>query len=798
MNKVLFSLMILGFLGVSHQGIASDNTSRQKTYWQFIGKHLLTKELTLERFEEDIKIQLKGTYTTGDSLFLSHCIKSLRPLIETVKIDLVNKNGNLIFNFSEDKISRSLHFNLQKRTNKEGKLEKVVVFFVANKTNNQNSRNLTLFNAFVRSIISSKTEFPTDPNYAKRAILNGKIPFYSRKPILNPLDSFVLSKFYSRDIEAQLATRFGAKMNKKPDTNLMNANEQNYWEILRSKFINGNNTIPHFKEDIRLQLYGQPTREDSAYIIKLTTELNKLMATSKIKLVSDRGNFLLTIDHPARAGQLPNTSERILPGGTIDRQVIALEFGAETPQSKRNQYITYFLLKGLVKINSYSNPNTYISGAIFEERNPENTVFHELDKFIISKIYAADFLEQLKENYPGDSIEYFEFRNPELLPFIRIAISLSFFGLFLVYYIKKRVFEVKADQFKTYCKQGVLLLLPFLLLRLVEIIIWINRMGIFEPDGFHHFRIILSGAFMFLSFLIKGALVIGLMYLTERIIFKSAGFKWHLLIIFITSLTIPSLFFGYSNFLLSHTLPSNFFNSMAKDLIYQFLFATIRTGYLFLNYKTRQTIRKKDMELTNLEKLKQHAELQALHSRINPHFLYNSLNSIASLAHSNADKTEQMALSLSDFCRSAINKQNKDTATISEEINMVINYLEIEKLRLGERLKYEINTNDQLQDVEVPRFLLQPLVENAIKHGISKLTGDGFLRLKVIESDKKILIAVFDNGPAFPNDLISGYGLQSLFDKLEILYQGKASLNWENGPEKCICVTLPFKTLLPA
>jgi sensor histidine kinase YesM len=789
--------MILGFLSVSPRGIASDNTSQQETFWQFIVKHLLTKELTLERFEEDLKIQLKGTYTTGDSLFLSQCITSLRPLIETVKIELVNKNGNLIFDFSEDKISRSLHFNLQKGTNQEGHLEKVVVFFVANKTNDQNSRNLTLLNAFVRSLISSKTDFPTDPNFSRRAILNGNKPFYNRKPILNPLDSFVLSKLYSKDIEAQLATRFGAKKNKTPDTNLKNANEQTYWEILRSKFINGNNTIDHFKEDIRLQLYGQPTREDSAYIINLTDELNKLMETSKIKLVPDKGNFVLTIDHPARTGQRPNTSERILPGGTIDRQVVALDFGTESPQSKRNQYIAYYLLKGLVKINSSSNPNTYISGAIFEERNPENTFFHELDKFIISKIYAADFLKQLKENYPGDSIKYFEFRNPGLLPFIRIAIFLSFFGLFLVFYIKKRVFEVKADQLKIYFKQGVLLLLPILLLRLVNMLIWISRLGIFEAGGFH-FQIISSALLMFLSFLIDGTLVICLMYLIERIVFKSAGFKWHLLLIFVTSLTITSLFFGYSNFLLSHTLPSNFSNSMAEGFIYQFLFATIRTGYLFLNYKTRQTIRKKDIELTNLEKLKQHAELQALHSRINPHFLYNSLNSIASLAHSNADKTEQMALSLSDFCRSAINKQNKDMATISEEINMVTNYLEIEKLRLGERLKYEINTNDQLQDIEVPRFLLQPLVENAIKHGISKITGDGFIRLKVTDNENKLLIAVYDNGPAFPNDLISGYGLQSLFDKLEILYQGKASLNWENGPEKCICVTLPFKTLLPA
>ncbi len=230
-----------------------------------------------------------------------------------------------------------------------------------------------------------------------------------------------------------------------------------------------------------------------------------------------------------------------------------------------------------------------------------------------------------------------------------------------------------------------------------------------------------------------------------------------------------------------------------KFLTFVFIFALIRTGYRLFKYKTRQTIRIKDIEIANLEKLKQHAELQALHSRINPHFLYNSLNSIAGLAHIDADKTEKMALSLSDFCRSAINKQNRYTSTIEEEIEMAKNYLDIEKVRLGERLSYEIKVSEEVSGVEVPRFLLQPLVENAIKHGISKITGIGVVKVEVEQKDGELYISVFDNGPAFPNELISGYGLQSLYDKLEIMYSGKARIAWESGPRKLVSVILPVK-----
>ena len=194
------------------------------------------------------------------------------------------------------------------------------------------------------------------------------------------------------------------------------------------------------------------------------------------------------------------------------------------------------------------------------------------------------------------------------------------------------------------------------------------------------------------------------------------------------------------------------------------------------------------MELSRLKEAKAEAEVKVLQSQINPHFLYNALNSIASLAHTDADKTEKMALSLSDLFRHTINQKGKKVNTLKDELSLVRNYLEIEQIRFGDRLKFTIDVEDDLLAVEIPMFILQPLVENAIKHGVSKIEGHGEIVLKVNKKDNGILISVQDNGPDFPEGLVSGHGLQTVYDLLWLSYGDKASISWENQPEKKIII----------
>ena len=221
---------------------------------------------------------------------------------------------------------------------------------------------------------------------------------------------------------------------------------------------------------------------------------------------------------------------------------------------------------------------------------------------------------------------------------------------------------------------------------------------------------------------------------------------------------------------------------------------TIMIVRFYLFYEQRKIVslmQEKEFELTRQKELKNRAELNALQARINPHFLYNALNSIASLAHTSADRTEKMALTLSKLFRYNVNRESEYTTTLGEEIEMVQLYLEIEKQRFAERLNFSIDADKQLYNRQIPRFLIQPLVENAIKHGISKITSEGIIKLKVYEKNDGFCIEIHDNGPAFPIDsLVNGYGLQNTYDKLNLVYKRPYELKFINNDGKYLLINL--------
>ncbi|MDO3695234.1 histidine kinase [Wenyingzhuangia sp. chi5] len=229
---------------------------------------------------------------------------------------------------------------------------------------------------------------------------------------------------------------------------------------------------------------------------------------------------------------------------------------------------------------------------------------------------------------------------------------------------------------------------------------------------------------------------------------------------------------------------------LSEFFLYTMSIAVIRSLISFFIFKERNLIVENEMKLSNLRELKTKAELTSLQSQINPHFLYNALNSIASLAHTNADKTEKMALSLSDLFKYTINRKDKKISTVNDELEMVRSYLEIEQTRFGDRLEFVINVEDEVLQEEIPMFLLQPLVENAVKHGVSKIEDKGVIKLNIIKKDKGLEIEVTDNGPDFPEGLVSGHGLQTVYDLLRLSYGDKAALKWQNTPQKSICILI--------
>ncbi len=223
---------------------------------------------------------------------------------------------------------------------------------------------------------------------------------------------------------------------------------------------------------------------------------------------------------------------------------------------------------------------------------------------------------------------------------------------------------------------------------------------------------------------------------------------------------------------------------------------SINIVYYWFTRERTQIIKMSEQEyqILQMSDLKTKAELQALEAKINPHFLYNSLNSIASLVHENPDKAEHMVMNLSKFYRYSTGRNNEHYDTLNNELEIVKTYLEVEKVRFDERLNYQVIFQDEkLGNCQIPRFLIQPIVENAIKHGISKMAGNGVVKICISEENNNLIIKIQDNGVPFPDDIFSGYGLKSIQDKLRLLSGEKAGMSIVNEPEKAVILSLGIR-----
>jgi len=224
-----------------------------------------------------------------------------------------------------------------------------------------------------------------------------------------------------------------------------------------------------------------------------------------------------------------------------------------------------------------------------------------------------------------------------------------------------------------------------------------------------------------------------------------------------------------------------------------YITAAIAIVYAVINFLDMQRKRKfdeKELELTRLRELKAKAELDALHSKVNPHFLYNALNSIADLSVTDGKKARQMTVALADLFRYSINYSNDNYSTVKEEVEMAEVYLQIEKIRFEDKLNYQIIVDDSANHYLLPRFLVQPLMENAVKHGL-KATGQITNIILEIKSDSNsIVVNVADTGPQFPQDLNPGYGVKSVYDKLDLLFPGNYEIHFSNEPRKQVSVKI--------
>jgi sensor histidine kinase YesM len=202
---------------------------------------------------------------------------------------------------------------------------------------------------------------------------------------------------------------------------------------------------------------------------------------------------------------------------------------------------------------------------------------------------------------------------------------------------------------------------------------------------------------------------------------------------------------------------------------------------------------KKEIKILQMRQLKVKEELETLQSKINPHFLYNSLNTIAGLVYTDAVLAEDLTLKLSKLFRYSINYSEQYFTTLAEELEMLEVYLSIEKIRLGSKLQFELNADENLLPGYFPRFLLQPLVENAIKHGLSTQAEPGFIKLCIQrETNNTTRVELFDSGQAFPQQITGGSGFLNAKEKLELLFPKNYQFQLLNMPKKHIKIIFPL------
>jgi two-component system LytT family sensor kinase len=189
----------------------------------------------------------------------------------------------------------------------------------------------------------------------------------------------------------------------------------------------------------------------------------------------------------------------------------------------------------------------------------------------------------------------------------------------------------------------------------------------------------------------------------------------------------------------------------------------------------------KQMQETNLKLAAQSAEanLNVLKNQMQPHFLFNSLNSLSELIEINKDHASNMTQKLADLYREILNNSKAPLSSVESEISIIQKYLELEKLRFGDRLKYNIEVPPNFEKIFLPSLVLQTLVENSVKHGVGPSLDGGEIQIRVANLDKGYKVEIRNTGEFSKSGKSAGTGLENTRSRLDLVYGDKHNLQLE-------------------
>jgi len=219
--------------------------------------------------------------------------------------------------------------------------------------------------------------------------------------------------------------------------------------------------------------------------------------------------------------------------------------------------------------------------------------------------------------------------------------------------------------------------------------------------------------------------------------------------------------------------------------------AIVAMAHAFFYYRESQqrALREAQLETSLVE-----ARLQALQHQLHPHFLFNTLHAISTLMHRDVNAADEMLVQLSDLLRLTLDRVGTQQVPLNDEVDFLRKYLEIEQTRVGDRLQVNIDIEPELLDAPVPSLILQPLVENALRHGIGPKVGVGCVDVQARQEGGALILTVRDNGVGLPPDKLhafhSGVGLSNTRSRLENLYGDRHRFEFQTPPAGGLQVTI--------
>lgn len=248
----------------------------------------------------------------------------------------------------------------------------------------------------------------------------------------------------------------------------------------------------------------------------------------------------------------------------------------------------------------------------------------------------------------------------------------------------------------------------------------------------------------------------------------------------------------FSNFSMSSFL------EILMNVSYGIIFSSVIISFFMNREKLSKAInevQKHKLSLLDNERRMLESELKLLQSQIEPHFLFNTLSNVIGLIDKNPQRGKSMLESLTHYLRSTLEYTRQESATLADELSMISAYLAIFKERMGKRLQYKIAVDNSLYTQSFPPMLLQPLVENAIKHGLESRLQGGYVHILGERIGDKILLIVEDSGEGLQQEVGNGVGLANVQQRLKALFADRASIVLEdNKPSGLrVAIEIPYE-----